>query len=289
MKEFPTLFGCQRGADGRVVVVGAPYDRGTDPHRGGCVEAPGALRKLSLPEDNAIANGALYDLRERRVIVQGSDVSDLGDLRHRPQQRDETYLEFVGKAIEVIAREGKSPLLLGGDHLVTLAALRGLHAAGRRVQVIQLDAHHDYGPVAGSDLPTHATFIGFVAREGLVARVLQIGVRGLAWGEPDAPPGVESIEGSALAAHLEPGCDVYVTVDTDAFDPTIAPGVSYPEPEGLPLAALGQVLAIVRAAGLRVVGADWTEYNPRFDTPTSLTGRVVLRGLGLLLPALVAE
>jgi len=269
-----------------VVIVGAPYDRGTDPHRSGCVEAPSTLRKLSLPEENAIANGVLYDLGKRRVIIDGRAVSDLGDLRFRPQQRDEAYLDFVADAIAVLVREGKRSLLLGGDHLVSLAALRGFHRAGRRVQVVQLDAHHDYGRTSPTELPTHATFVSSVAEEGLAARVLQIGVRGLAWGEPEAPPGVRSIELAALRDHLEPDCDVYLTIDTDAFDPTFAPAVGYPEPGGLSLSAVDHVLTTVAAAGLPVVGADWTEYNPRFEGPTFLTGRAILRGLAMLLPAL---
>ena len=286
MEPYPTLFGCEAGGHGRVVVAGLPYDRSTDVQKAGCALAPSSLRSLSLPEELRIANGELFDLARRTSLVDGRFVSDLGDLRFRPNEDDETYLEFVAQTTCAVARDRRKPLLLGGDHLITLPALRGLRRAGRIFQVVQLDAHHDYGPIQASTNPTHATFVGYVAKEELAKQVLQIGIRGLAWGEPLAPDGVSTVKLAELPAALLPDVDVYLTVDTDAFDPTLAPAVGYPEPEGLTFDALRGVLAHIRKRGLNVIGADWTEYNPRFDTTNELTGRVVLRGLALILESL---
>ena len=284
---YPTLFGCEAGGGGRVVIAGVPYDRGTDPHRAGCAAAPNTLRRLSSPEQTRMRRGGLYDFARRECIVDGALVSDLGDLPFRVGQNDDAYLALVTSAARVIALEAKKPLFLGGDHLITLSALRGLAQAGHKLQVVQLDAHHDYEPIETGESPTHATFVAHVMAEGLATQVLQIGVRGLGSGEPPAPAGVTTIQLAELPSALEPGVGVYVTVDTDAFDPTVACAVGYPEPAGLPLAALGQVLASIRDAGLDLVGADWTEFNPRFDTANGLTGRVVLTGLGWLMQCLV--
>ena len=286
---YPTLFGCQTGGGGRVVIAGVPYDRGTDPHGAGCAAAPSTLRRLSAPGQVRMDRGGLHDLARRQRIVEGALVSDLGDLPFRVGQTDAVYLAHVANAARVIAIENKKPLFLGGDHVITLAALRGLARAGRKVQVVQIDAHHDYEPIEVGEQPTHATFVAHVAAERLAERVLQIGVRGFVGGEPEAPDGVTTIMLSDLPSSLLPGVDVYLTVDTDGFDPSIACAVGYPEPGGLPLSAVDDVLAHIRAAGLELVGADWTEFNPRFDTANGLTGRAILRGLGSLLRSLTAD
>lgn len=231
----------------------------------------------------------LYDLARREVVVPKGCVSDLGDLRHRTQDSDDAYLSLVSDAMRVLVTEGKLPLLLGGDHLVTLAALRGISRAGRRIQVVQIDAHHDYEPITADDRPHHGSFIGHVVREGLTASVTQLGVRGLTWGEHPAPEGVRQVRLEALRESLLPGVDVYLTIDTDGFDPSVAGAVGFPEPDGLAFSALAEVLRQIDRAGLRLMGADWTEYNPAFDTANALTARTVVRGLAALLVALAGQ
>jgi arginase len=287
MKSFRTLFGCEAGASGRVVALGVPYDRGTDPEHGGAAAAPTLIRSLSGPEHHCVAKGQLFDLESRSQLFVGADLSDLGNLRFQTSGTDDAYLAQVGDAIATLVHAGKRTLVLGGDHLVTLAVLRGYAQVGRRVQVVQLDAHHDLDehPVAG-ERPTHATFMSTVADEGLAAQVLQIGVRGLSPYLPRTPAGVHVVGLAALERALLPATDVYLTVDTDAFDPATAPAVSYPEAGGLGFDALDRVIATIRAAGLAIVGADWTEYNPRFDTAHHLTGRLVVRGVAALVTAM---
>jgi arginase family enzyme len=288
-KDYPTLFGCEQGAGGHVVVIGLPYDRGTAPEHAGCAAAPQAVRRLSAPEVLRVKQGAIYDLARREIIFPGSVISDLGDLKYRPNQSDDDYLEFVTHAISLVAREGKRPLVLGGDHLVTLPVLRGLARAGRRVQIVQLDAHHDFDVIERGERPTHATFVSYIVAEELAEKVLQIGIRGLSWGVPPMPEGVACVKLSELGDALLPGVDVYLTVDTDAFDPSVAPAVQYPEPGGLTLSALGEVLAIFREKGLRGAGADWTEYSPALDPANCLTGRFILHGLAHIVRYLSEE
>ena len=282
--HYPTLFGCPSGGGGDVVVAGLRYDRGTTTVPG-CAAAPAVLRELS--GGAPIHGRRLFDLATGKPVLEGARLSDIGDLRFRASESDDDYLAFVANAVEVIAKEGKKPLLLGGDHLLTLPILRGMAGAGRTVQVIQLDAHHDYRDVGPRERPTHATFVSFLAKEKLAARILQVGVRGFATEIPRAIAGVEQVAVEAVAAALVPDVDVYLTVDTDAFDPTIAPAVGYPVPGGLGYEALGAVLRGVRARGLSIVGADWTEYNPTFDTAHRLTGRHILHGLVQLTAAML--
>lgn len=289
MKPFPTLFGCEPGGSGTVLVLGAPYDRGTDPERAGCAAAPGLLRSLSGPDHLQAQKNGLFELSRGRALFGPTVLSDLGNVRFTVNRGDEAFLESIAEAAATIASSGKKSLVLGGDHLVTLPVLRGLARGGRVCQVVQLDAHHDfdYTPAEPGERPTHATFISTVASEALVRQVLQIGVRGLSWTIPQPPSGVRAVALAELGGALLPGVDVYLTVDTDGFDPSVAPGVSFPEPCGLAYQALPAAIAQIRAAGLRIVGADWTEYNPKFDTANHITGRFVLNGLAELIGAMV--
>lgn len=287
MTEYPTLFGCATGGDGQIIIVGAPFDRGTDAARAGCAAAPTMLRTLSTPEHIKVKDGALYDLAKREIIFPGKVISDLGNIRFRPShQTDSDYLDFFASAIAAIARSDKKPLVLGGDHLVTLSTLRGLARAGKIFQVLHFDAHHDYDRVGQNELPTHASFMSFVANENLAQKVVQVGVRGLSWGEPTMPLQVEMASLDNFVGALLPNIDVYITVDTDAFDPMLAPGVSYPIPEGLTLGQFNDALTTLTAANIRLIGADWMEYNPTYDASNNITGRVILHGLAQLIRCL---
>ncbi len=284
--SYPTLFGCMPGHSGNVVVVGVPYDRGSDAYRAGCAEAPERIRQSSGPNTMRKTSGAVIDLATHKVLFTNPALSDLGNIRFRQgMQTDEIYLEYVSSVMGTLASEGKKTLTLGGDHLVTLAVLRGYAKAKRKVQVVQIDAHHDYGTWEAGEIPTHGTFMSFVAKEGLASRVIQVGVRGLAGGEHAAPPGFQITSPDHIHEALEDGTDVYLTVDTDGFDPSIAPGVSYPEPEGLSIQSLSQIIEQIRR-NHNIVGSDWMEFNPRFDTANGVTGKFIVQGLARIIEAM---
>jgi arginase family enzyme len=276
---YPTLFGCLQGAGGAIVCLGAAYDRGSSPDHSGAALAPAALRRASAPEVLRARQGGIYDLGLRRQLFEGDLLSDLGDIKFKASQTDDSYLELLAQAVALLVDEGRRPLILGGDHSVTLAVLRGFARAGARVQVVQLDAHHDYEEVSDGELPTHSTFITHVVGEGLAEKVIQIGVRGLSWGAPHPLPNVSLLDCDKLGDALLPNLGVYLTVDVDAFDPMIAPAVHFPEPGGLVPADLEKLLLTLRKARLPVVGSDWCEYVPALDTANLITARFVLSGL----------
>lgn len=279
---YPTLFGCEPGTSGDTIVLGAPYDRGSAVGVSGCAEAPARLRQLSSPGDVQMRHFGLFSL-DGTKLVEPSAVSDLGDLPFRPSQTDAGYLDFVANAVRLVAVEGKRPFVLGGDHLVTLAVLRGLAAAGLKPQVLQLDAHTDTGVVKPNDRPTHSTFVAHLVAEGLVSQVVQVGVRGVAGAVIELPATVHRATVASALEQLDPATPLYLTIDTDAFDPSVAPGVSYPEARGLGLDDLSTLLSGVAARQLDLVGLDWTEFNPRFDSLNGLTGRFVVSALTSLL------
>lgn len=288
MNYIPTLFGCSAGGSGQIVVTGVPYDRSTCSNRAGSAAAPAHLRLLSSPEQFRLKSGNMFDLALKNKIFPGDALSDIGNIGFRQNlMNDDEYLNLISKSMEVICREKKKPLVLGGDHLSTLAILRGLRQAGAIFQVIHLDAHSDYDFLQFNERPTHASFMKCVVDESLSAQVLQIGVRGISSSNAIQVEAIRIISCMELRDCLIPNLDVYLTIDTDAFDPAIMPAVSYPVPEGLPFSALAEVLSIVKSMNLEILGADWMEYNPTYDTKNNITGQYILSGLASIIKCMI--
>ncbi len=163
------------------------------------------------------------------------------------------------------------PVCLGGEHTLTLGAVRALRAGGDEFSVLYLDAHADLRDSYGGSPLSHASVMRRVSELGVP--LVPVGVRALSREEADYItaekirlfPGWEFSGGdypwAEIAAAL--GEKIYLSIDLDAFDPSEVPGVGTPEPGGL---GWHQALALFRAlrgAGKTLVGADLVELCPR--------------------------
>ncbi|MGQ9498409.1 MAG: agmatinase [Desulfotomaculales bacterium] len=250
--------------DARAVVVGAPLDA-TGSFRPGTRGGPAAIRAMSYClEEYSI------DLdRDLRAVP----FHDLGDVSLPPGDVEEG-LRRIEAVVTRVLDDGKTPVILGGEHLVTLPAVR---AAARRypsLAVVQLDAHADLRADYLGVALSHATVMrrlgDFLGRGNLY----QFGIRSADGEEMEVAresgafythrvlPGLES----AVAALKDR--PVYVTLDVDVVDPAFAPGVGTPEPAGvLPQ----EILEAVRLLGnLQIAGWDVVEVNPAYD-PAGIT------------------
>jgi agmatinase len=169
-------------------------------------------------------------------------------------------------------------LLLGGDHSVTLPALRALadvHPGG--FGLLHFDAHGDFGPVDEPTTVTHANVIRHAIALPQVTKLVQVGVRGMQT-LPRERDGYRRFtaadverDPSPIFAAVDDRVPWYVSVDIDVLDPAVAPGTGAPEPDGLRLRQLRELLRGC-LLGRRVVGADLVECH---DQPGDrLTGRV---------------
>ncbi|MGW1022877.1 agmatinase [Streptomyces sp. NPDC002577] len=254
-----------------VAVVGLPYDGGTS-YRPGARFGPRAIRAESvLIHGTGVERGpGTFDL---------IDVVDGGDLDLTPFSMDLAMREAT-EGLTRLAADNNALLLLGGDHSLTLAALRAVHARHGRVAVLHLDAHSDtYPPVYGGTYHHGTPFLHAIEEELIdPARLVQIGIRG----HTPAPDSLEyarkhgvtivtadeySERGTAsVAATVRErigDAPLYVSVDVDVLDPAFAPGTGTPAPGGL---LSREVLALLRTVGdLRPVGFDVMEVCPAFD------------------------
>lgn len=205
----------------------------------------------------------------------------------------------AGKPHRGEPHRGKLPVVLGGEHTVSVGAIRAAAARAAAVAdgltVVQLDAHADLRDSYGGSPLSHACAMRR-ALEGppRPGRLVQVGVRSMCPEEIRFAAGRDDIKTflakdflSGKAAREEIlssiGPRVYLTIDMDVFDPAEAPAVGTPEPGGLRWAdGVGLIEGIVNAA--EVVGLDVVELAPipGLNAPEFFAAKLVYRILGLI-------
>ena len=259
-----------------IQLLGIPWD-GSSSFQRGAAEAPQKIREaLRSPSSNS------WNERGDDVSAAGF-LTDAGDLT-LPEDGAEARTA-IEAGVRAILQQGRKPLLLGGDHSVTYPILRAFSgsstalAAGKALTVLHLDAHGDLYDQYEGDRYSHACPFARIMEERLAARLVQVGVRTLTAHQRSQAGkfGVEILgadrwrEALPLIARFK--APVYVSLDIDVLEPMLAPGISHPEPGGL---SVRDVLEILSALRVPLAGADIVEYNPRNDV-RDLTARVAAK------------
>jgi agmatinase len=187
-------------------------------------------------------------------------------------------IDAIERGVAAALRLTPRLLVLGGDHAISYPVLRALAARLGRVSLLHFDAHPDLYPEFAGNRYSHASPMARILEEGLVDRLVQVGIRSYspAQAEMARRHRVTTCPAWELsqARRLRFTSPLYVSIDLDAIDPAFAPGVSHPEPGGLSVRQVLDVLAAARAP--RIVGADVVELNPDCD-PTGLTAAVAAK------------
>jgi agmatinase len=260
-----------------VAIIGAPFDSGTS-YRSGARLGPREIRSQS----SLIRPYSFF----QKVSPFGQlTVVDAGDIDVPPvgiEKAFDTIQAGVTRALEA----GAVPMIVGGDHSISLPCLRAVAARRGPLSLIQFDAHIDtWGDYFGGKY-FHGSPFRRAIEEGLLQHgsYVQVGIRGPMYGEADdftfqnahavtmidigqvKRDGVErTVE---RIRHLVSG-PVYVTFDIDSVDPAYAPGTGTPEVGGF---TSYEAQELVRGlAGLDVVGCDVVEVAPQFDGPGQIT------------------
>lgn len=253
----------------RATLLGVPWDRSSS-FLHGAAAAPDAIRAaLWSPSSNAWNE---YGDEVSRPEVLG----DAGDLVLPADAA--AAREAITRGVASLVADGQRPLVLGGDHSITYPVLMAWQGQAAPI-VLHFDAHGDLYDEFEGDRYSHACPFARVMEEGLAARLIQVGVRAMTahLREQAERFGVEvygpaSWRDAIGTVHSAPG-PIYVSLDIDVLEPMLAPGISHPEPGGLTVRDVLEVLAAVRAP---VVGADIVEYNPVNDV-RDLTARVAAK------------
>jgi arginase len=291
----------------KVAVAGAALDLGAG--RRGVDMGPSAIRYAGL--DARLGELGLEHVDLGNVATAVAEAADSGDehARFLPEIRDTS--QRIARLVADAARDDLVPIVLGGDHSVALGTLAGLAEARGPGGVLWIDAHGDLnspetspsGNVHGMVLAAALGLAGERFREdgwGLPAlepgRAALVGVRSLDEGErallrehdvkvftmSDVDRlGVERAVREALAHIAGPGF-VHVSLDMDAVDPDVAPGVGTPVRGGLSYREAHLALELVAESGL-ASSFDVVEVNPILDRENQ-TGKLAVEllasGLG---------
>lgn len=255
-----------RDPEAPVVLLGAPLDVTTS-FRPGTRFGPARIRAVSdgLEDYSPIQDGSLLDV----------PFYDAGDVDLSPG-RIRSSLEAIEEAVADIVGRGRLPIILGGEHLLTLAAVTGVARHVPDVVVIQFDAHADLRDDYLGEKLSHATVMRRVAEVIGPERLYQLGIRSGTADEfrfgrehtnfhplPLGSAGGSLVELAERTVRAVGNRPVYVTIDIDVVDPGYAPGTGTPEPGGVSPGELLQALVALRP--LRVVGLDIVEVCPPQD------------------------
>lgn len=275
-----------------VTLIGVPLEEGSG--RGGCAMGPAALRIAGIAP-------ALVDL--------GYTVDDAGDLRPAPAadlpvMEKAKHLAIVGafaRALEAAtyeaATKGSVPVLLGGDHSLSMGSVSGMaryaHDAGRPLFVLWLDAHSDFNaPATSPSGNIHGMPVAFFCGKAEFAPILdparplvnpshvyQVGIRSVDDEERRLisenavnvydmraidEEGMAGILKQILKDVRDANALLHVSLDVDFLDPGIAPGVGTTVPGGATFREAHLIMELLHDSGL-VSSLDLVELNPFLD------------------------
>lgn len=260
--------------DADLVIVGAPMDY-TCSFRPGARFAPDRIRTVS----SAIEEFSVY----LDASLEECAYFDLGDIE-LPIGDVTSSLDIIGRVAARIVEDGKVPLFIGGEHLISVPVAREVYRKyGDDLIFIQFDAHADLRDDYLGNRFSHASTMRRII-EFLPGRNLyQLGIRS---GTREEFLYADANTNMYKFSVLEPldkiirqnsGRPIYISIDIDVADPSYANGTGTPEPGGI--SSLELIKAVCMLKGANVVGADVVEVSPEYDYSdrTSLLAAKLIR------------
>ena len=265
--------------EAKIAVLGIPLDANSS-HLKGPAKGPAAIRAT-------LHSGSGNHATEHGVDAT-SAIEDLGDLELANTAGSVADADAITAQVAAIAATCQQLICLGGDHSVTYPILRGMAANHPELTVVHIDAHPDlYDDLDGNPL-SHASPFARALEAGCMQRLIQIGIRTATQHQHDQARrwGVEMISPRELASvsSLDIKGPVYLSIDLDGLDPSVAPGVSHHEPGGL---TFRELLDVIDALPKPIVGADIVELNPDRDV-VDMTAAVAAKLLKEVVGAMLA-
>ena len=288
MLSAKLLFG-KTDARHHIALLGVPFDSATTLGRPGARYAPGRIRTALNWNLNRVRNGAFYDVEAEHIVrLDDYAVEDYGDSFIAGYNQLET-LKNAQQAMTEVLRSGAFPIVLGGDHEVSIPLLQAFHDhLDGPLGIIHVDAHLDLvdenprqGRFSGSSPMRRALEMGRFKPKNLI----QVGVRGFNY--PDqyeyiVDQGIHHLSASkvhtigghaaaerALEIATAGGAHVYLSFDMDSLDYAFAPGTGGDEAGGLTSA---QMLQFMRVVAPQVDAMDIVEVNPLVDQQDVTSG-----------------
>ena len=250
-----------------MAIIGIPFDEKSC-YLKGASKGPRAIREASTGKAINPWTELGVNLEEETVLVDLGDIDVTGDFK-------DVFSRIEERILEILEREA-IPIVLGGDHSISLPVVRAFSRKFRPLDILHFDAHPDLYEELYGDRYSHACPFARIMEEGLAQNLVQVGVR-TATGEQRAKAskhGVRIIEMKDFKENLtlDFSNPLYISFDMDALDPAYAPGVSHHESGGL---STRQAINVIHALNARIVGLDVVEVNPERDITGITTAAAV--------------
>jgi len=279
--------------DADCAVLGAPFDAGTQ-FRAGARFGPRAIREASTLF--SFGHSGAYDHEDDVTYLPGSvKIVDMGDadIIHTDTQGSHANIEH---AVRKILAAGALPLVLGGDHSINIPCINAF-SNEEPFHLVQIDAHLDFVDERHGVRNGHGNPMRRAAEKSYVTGLSQFGIRNVS---STAKEGYEAARAmgsdimsvrqfralgpQAMAQRVPQGERVYVTIDIDGFDPSIAAGTGTPSHGGF---LYYEVLEFLQELSKRntIVGIDLVEVAPDYDhtgSTSTLAAQILLNFLGFI-------
>ena len=282
--------------DADVAIMGAPFDFGTQ-WRAGARFGPRGVREASTLF--SFGHAGAYDHEDDTTYLP-SDVRivDIGDadIVHTDTETSHANIKAGVRAILVA---GALPVVIGGDHSINIPCINAFDDQGD-IHILQIDAHLDFVDERHGVRYGHGNPMRRAAEKPYVTGLTQVGIRNVSSTAREGYDDARAMGSTILSvrqaralgpegviANIPTGARVYVTIDIDAFCPSIAPGTGTPSHGGFLYYDVLEMLQVV-ARRHEVVGIDLVEVAPDYDPTGStsiLAAQVLLNFLGFIFAA----
>ncbi|WP_176250021.1 agmatinase [Sulfitobacter sp. HGT1] len=282
--------------DADVAILGAPFDAGTQ-WRAGARFGPRGVREASTLF--SFGHAGAYDHEDDAVYLPGDvNIVDIGDadIVHTDTEQSHANIEA---GVRAILDAGALPVVIGGDHSINIPCIRAFDGQGD-IHILQIDAHLDFVDERHGVRHGHGNPMRRAAEQDYVTGLTQVGIRNVSSTAREGYDDARAMGSDIISvrqarkmgtlgvlAHVPEGARLYVTIDIDAFCPSIAPGTGTPSHGGF---LYYEVLELLQAAAKRheIVGIDLVEVAPDYDPTGStsiLAAQVLLNFLGFIFHA----
>ena len=280
--------------DADFAILGAPFDFGTQ-FRAGARFGPRGIREASTLF--SFGHAGAYDHEDDVTYLQADQVRivDIGDadIIHTDTAQSHANIE---DGVRAILKAGAMPVVLGGDHSVNIPAINAFSDQAP-FHLVQMDAHLDFVDSRHGVTVGHGNPMRRAAEKPYVTGLTQIGIRNVSSTARDGYEDARAMGSDilsvrqaralgvdALLARIPKG-RIYITIDIDGFDPSIAPGTGTPSHGGF---LYYEVLELLDGLARRneVVGMDLVEVAPDYDhtgSTTTLAAQILLNAIGRIL------
>ncbi|MEP0235022.1 agmatinase [Roseibium sp.] len=281
--------------DADVAVLGAPFDMGTQ-WRSGARMGPRGIREASTLF--SFGHAGAYDFEDDITYLpaETTRIVDLGDadIIHTDTIQSHANIEA---GVRKILAAGALPVVLGGDHSINIPCINAFDAEGS-IHVVQIDAHLDFVDERHGVRYGHGNPMRRAAEKPYVTGLSQIGIRNVSStardGYEDARAMGSDIQSvrhfrklgvEQMLTRIPEGARYYLTIDIDAFDPSIAPGTGTPSHGGF---LYYEILEFIDGLAQRgsIVGLDLVEVAPDYDptgSTSTLAAQILMNTLGRIL------